>query len=657
MSSKDAAFSEVTALLRRNESDERDVRDVESDLQRLLLMSRDKAQRQAMIQAQAVRRIVQIALATTTVLTRRYCAGILCNLAHSERGRLSASSCDRWNCVSHRHNCPLFMLLFDAQGSADPALRHLSAAALLTFSLQNECHVQLDVIEAMPVLLRLLDARDSDLNVYAAATLWNLLKNPLMLLKLETIHGVLEDVIARRLSDLLWTPLEPFRLSVRPTGERGTTGIIESSGENLNLMLAAAVSAQLAVVLCVENYTGRPRALSDQFRVQTPTWKQQQRRQQQLDADGETPAVSLSFAVNEGQSVPHFDDSGALLSRTCAVCGKRIKAARKGKRKKKDTATVEASLVCAIEDCGQAFHVACSRWRALGAMHRHVELFLCGHHLLAQPVVHYCDFLADNPRHELLLTELRLRSLAISRVLAPTGAADSVCYAAMLNAERDVVAVGAKKYRVPANSHDLEMFIVQVCYVVSHAAPSTQQRSQKPSATAASADAASTLPSASPWTVSFARDKATALAAVPGAAVFWPGPFLQDLEEQRYMQRSLVELQDECFVYEFVGESPVDRVFAFGAPLRCQATSDTISTAPPGLWTTLQPRKGTCMKMLAEQIGHLKKRQELTSFGDSKPEDDAVAPLTRPKPKTRKPHFGGKKLNRVAVAVDVAVGR
>ncbi|GLD93889.1 hypothetical protein PINS_up002494 [Pythium insidiosum] len=164
------------------------------------------------------------------------------------------------------------MLLFDAQGSADAALRHLSAAALLTFSLQNECHVQLDTIDALPVLLKLLDARDTELNTYAAATLWNVLKNPLMLLKLETIHGVLEDAIARRLSGLLWTPLEPFRLAVRPTGERGTTGIIEWGGDNLNLMLAAAVSAQLAVVLSVENYTGRPRALSDQFRVQTPAW-------------------------------------------------------------------------------------------------------------------------------------------------------------------------------------------------------------------------------------------------------------------------------------------------------------------------------------------------------------------------------------------------
>ncbi|GLD93890.1 hypothetical protein PINS_up002495 [Pythium insidiosum] len=285
-------------------------------------------------------------------------------------------------------------------------------------------------------------------------------------------------------------------------------------------------------------------------------------------------------------------------------------------------------------------------------MHRHVELFLCGSHLLAQPVVHYCDFLADNPRHELLLTEPRLRSLAISRVLPTTP--DAVCYAAMLNAEREVVAVGAKKYRIPGNSQDMEMFIVQVCYVLTHATPCTQQRQQQQQQHNKATSPPLTLPTAAPWSVSFAREKATDLAAVPGNAVFWPAPFLQDLEEQRYMQRSLSELLDECFVYEFAGESPIDRVFALGASLRAQASGSLSSS--PGLWTTLQPRKGTCMKMLAEQIGHLKKRHELTSMGDSKTEkaeDDTPLLQTRPKSKAKKkPHFAGKRLHRVAVASD-----
>lgn len=66
-----AEFNEIVALLRRNDVDgnddeeaslqQRDARDVEDDLKRLLLMSRDSKQRDEMIQAQALRRITLIA--------------------------------------------------------------------------------------------------------------------------------------------------------------------------------------------------------------------------------------------------------------------------------------------------------------------------------------------------------------------------------------------------------------------------------------------------------------------------------------------------------------------------------------------------------------------------------------------------------------------
>lgn len=91
----------------------------------------------------------------------------------------------RWGCVSHRHRCPLFLLLSTAQCSPDRDLQHVCAAALLAFSIQNECQVQIDAISGIPTLLRLLDAKDADLCVYAAATMWNLSKSPLVMLKLE----------------------------------------------------------------------------------------------------------------------------------------------------------------------------------------------------------------------------------------------------------------------------------------------------------------------------------------------------------------------------------------------------------------------------------------------------------------------------------------
>ena len=67
----------------------------------------------------------------------------------------------RWGCVSHRHNCPLFVLLSTAQCSPDVDLQHIAAASLLAFSIQNECQLQIDAVSGIPVLLRLLDCRDA----------------------------------------------------------------------------------------------------------------------------------------------------------------------------------------------------------------------------------------------------------------------------------------------------------------------------------------------------------------------------------------------------------------------------------------------------------------------------------------------------------------
>ncbi|KAG3100554.1 hypothetical protein PI124_g16050 [Phytophthora idaei] len=186
----DSAFNELAALLLRNEDGEKNAADVELDMRRLLMLTRDAHLRDQFVQVQGVRRVTLIAKASSNIVTRRVCAGILGNLAHSERGRLSASSCDRWNCVSHRHQCPLSMLLANTHSNDDEELARVSTAALLAFSTQNHCQQHLDKLAGIPVLLRLLDVKQADnvatdVAIYAAAILWNMCKAPALLLKLE----------------------------------------------------------------------------------------------------------------------------------------------------------------------------------------------------------------------------------------------------------------------------------------------------------------------------------------------------------------------------------------------------------------------------------------------------------------------------------------
>lgn len=113
------------------------------------------------------------------------------------------------------------MLLFNAQCSLDVELQHVSAAALLAFSIQNECQIQIDAISGLSTLLRLLDCKDAgewttngclyysglslshdsrlamvDLCVYAAATMWNICKSPLLMLKLEVSESLYDELLA-----------------------------------------------------------------------------------------------------------------------------------------------------------------------------------------------------------------------------------------------------------------------------------------------------------------------------------------------------------------------------------------------------------------------------------------------------------------------------
>lgn len=75
MGRRDATFSDVVALIQRNEQAQRSVGDAEQDLRRVLLLARDAKLRDELVQFQAVRRIATIWTASRAVTVQRYCAG------------------------------------------------------------------------------------------------------------------------------------------------------------------------------------------------------------------------------------------------------------------------------------------------------------------------------------------------------------------------------------------------------------------------------------------------------------------------------------------------------------------------------------------------------------------------------------------------------
>lgn len=443
----------------------------------------------------------------------------------------------------------------------------------------------------------------------------------------QTTHGILKDQLARRLTDILAIPLEPFHLATQPTGERGTTGIIESdSPENLNVLVSCTISTQLTVVLHVENYTGIARSLTDQFRLLSGP----RRRKQQ------------SAAHQEGKSIAHFDESGVLVARTCAVCTKPIKVTRKSAR--------GSFLLCAKDDCGQTYHVKCSRWARLDEDDAHAQHFHCDQCVLLQPL-YYWDFVADNAQHRELLSENRFRSVAIARVQVVTDVM-------LFNRKQELLGVGKKCFRVPRSSKDDEVFVVAIQFVVVATYPATRQ------APPTTATDRTTDPEAleCDWQVSYAGEDAGDVEFKPGSAMFWPAAYALDIEPLLYTNRTLRELGD-AWVYEFRGEQPFDRAFAFGAGTSdSEESSMKDSNKLRGIWTALYPRKGVCVKALAEQVGRAKQQQvcDLTMSDDtitSLPSAGIAQPGTLEATASRshvtnrkrtKPHFQGGKLNRIA---------
>ncbi|GMF37903.1 unnamed protein product [Phytophthora lilii] len=463
--------------------------------------------------------------------------------------------------------------------------------------------------------------------------------------------------------------------------------LLEFGGENLNMLVTTSISTQFDVVLSIENYVGRVRSLVDQFRPKTPP----------AAAIGARSRARGIAAAQVGTSVAHYDESGMLASRTCAVCDKIIRLSRKSSKRMQRL----PSLLCARDGCGQMLHLKCSRWSTLseeaiatiseaGKLDAH---FFCDVCVLKAPLS-YWDFLATHLQHELLLTENLFNSVGIARVpLTPTLTAsvsqmsfsegtetetskkesrhslqekNTACKSVadfdkedrspwpsvmLFDRTLTLLGVGDKSFHIPATSRDPEMYIVVVTYVALRAYPATQQQRAIPPKGNFSTNEAF---SCTKWEVSYARQGSLDIPLKAGNAIFWPSLFTRDVLALEYTRRSFDELE-HAFLYEFQGEQPHDKAFSIGCNLLNQSavTASSNLTADPtlvstaiGIWMNLTPRKGICMKLLAAQLGHAKTLREVHILHvktSSKPKASKAGP------KLRKPHFPGQQLNKIAV--------
>ncbi|KAF1334878.1 hypothetical protein FI667_g1727, partial [Globisporangium splendens] len=627
MARVEAKFSEVIALLQRNALEERDAHDVEQDLRRLLLMARDTRQRDEMVQFQAC-----------------------------ERGRLSASSCDRWGCVSRRHHCSLFVLLYNAQCSPDAELQRIAAAAMLAFSVQNECQLQLDAVSGIPVLLRLLDYSDADVRVYVAATMWNMCKSPLFMLKFE-VRALLWSDNSRdpqrpiskktdRHPHDAARAIPPERQTYRRTRDRWD----HRERQSREPQSAALVGDQHATVDCAArgelhwppaNAYGPVRCQNDWKSTSRGEKQQQERRP--FRRTRRVGVANMRGVHESDQSEPQVRE-------------RHVPALRQN-------------------ECGQTYHIKCSRWVTLDEDDIHLEHFHCDTCMTLLPL-YYWDFVAENEQHSELLSENPFKFVAITRV----SAAPSTSYESdanpfqlasaspqeqltmLFNREQQLLGIGKKLFRIPKSSKDDEMFIVSIQFTMIETYSATQQvtaSGTRHGGAVTSNNDTSTGPEDlhCDWEVSYVSDDASSIDFAVGSTMFWSETYLLDVSPLGYTEKSLEDLES-AWIYEFQGEQSTDKMCSFSDSLPTAAASPTSSATTvnnanrAGLWTALYPRKGVCMKVLAEQIGRAKQFEAASARTPSTTINNAAKPVGTGASATRKekPHFAGKKLNKVAVS-------
>lgn len=205
----------------------------------------------------------------------------------------------------------------------------------------------------------------------------------------------------------------------------------------------------------------------------------------------------------------------------------------------------------------------------------------------------------------------------------------------------NLVAIGDKTFRIGASKRDPEVYIVVVKHVTVRSYPTTRQ--ERASIGQGEENNKSIATSLSlQWDLSYTSQNSHELVMAPGNAVLWPVSYTQEMDHLEYTRHSLAELEDS-YMYEFQGQQPHDKTFAVGNKPRCHVAlpnCHSIALAGTGVWMALSPRRGICMKVVAAQIGHLRKLQSM----QVKKGDQAKARRRR-----RKLHFPGQQLNKIAV--------
>ncbi|OQR81817.1 hypothetical protein THRCLA_11385 [Thraustotheca clavata] len=344
-------------------------------------------------------------------LVQEYAAAILVNLGLEASGRTALGSCNRWPCVSYRHECPLFYLLQLAMNCNDMELKRICTAAIVNCSFDAGCQIQLDEINGVPLLLKLLKVNDEDVAIYAAAAFWCLCKNDSFLVRLETIYCIPIEEFKQKLSQILWSRCFDFGLSLTPSRfSSDQQGILNSDGDNLNLVFTIAINCHLSKVLKIEHYNCK----SSQVQVQG----------------------QMQF-----KSVQKFDSEGVLIATTCGVCSKTVKS--KG-------------LECSNDKCKEIYHVRCSRWRNLdpAIIEEYRDRFCCDV-CFPKCQLQYADFKAIESSSSTTFTKRDFDTLGLQKATA------EMCV--LQGQALEVIAIGQRKYDC---SGKIDIVLVQLKYTL-----------------------------------------------------------------------------------------------------------------------------------------------------------------------------------------------
>ncbi|EQC41270.1 hypothetical protein SDRG_01245 [Saprolegnia diclina VS20] len=411
-------YSEIAATLGKLRDLGRKFEDTEKLLTRLLQFSQVAPKRADILAANGINVVAMHLRNAESPAIQQRTAAILLNLGQSEKGRVAIASCNSWSCLSYRHECPLFYLLQVAINTKDVMLKRICAGALINCSFHASCQVQLEEINGTPLLLKLLDTNDEDVAVYAAATLWCLCKERNFVIRLETIYCLPAEGFMQKLSLILWTRCMNFGLAVTTSPySSDQTGLLESTGDNIDLVFTIAINTNLSMVLQMEHYNIK--------HVQA------------------TVQGAMQY-----KSVQKFNHDGVLLATTCAVCAKPVKDKHR--------------LSCVNDKCSEVYHLRCSRWRRIDTptVNENRSSFYCDVCFPKSPL-QYLDFAAVEG--SAILTKRDFDVLGI------THDTDALC---MLQAPSgNVVAMGTRKYAC-TSKHDLAVvFIkatVQTCVSLCH---------------------------------------------------------------------------------------------------------------------------------------------------------------------------------------------